>query len=82
MHGAIISQKKGIASPSAGSEGSVYPAAHSKATKQSGKIYERIYDASGKEMQIQSDGSYPAGVRSADWYVNDKKGNKVIIQKL
>ena len=37
---------------------------------------------SGKEMQIQSDGSYPAGVRSADWYVNDKKGNKVIIQKL
>lgn len=26
------------------------------------------------------EGGYPAGVKSADWYVNDKKGNKVVIQ--
>ncbi|PGH37648.1 MAG: hypothetical protein CRN43_19860, partial [Candidatus Nephrothrix sp. EaCA] len=44
--------------------------------------FERIYGTSGKEMQMNPDGSYPTGVRSADWYVTDKKGNKVVIQEL
>jgi hypothetical protein len=31
---------------------------------------------------LSQGGGYPAGVKSADWYVNDKKGNKVIIQAI
>ncbi|NJL76893.1 MAG: RHS repeat-associated core domain-containing protein [Saprospiraceae bacterium] len=80
--GGLMSQKSGVASPSANKEGSVYPEAHNKATKQSGQIFERIYDASGKEMKMAPVGGYPAGVKGADWYVNDKKGNKVVIQTL
>src|SRR5690606_36577721 len=80
--GALISQKKGTSSPGANQAGSVYPKAHSKATKQSGSVHERIYDASGKEMQMSPGGGYPQGVKSADWYVKDKKGNKVVIQEL
>ena len=33
-------------------------------------------------MQMMPGGGYPASVKSADWYVNDKKGNKVIIQAI
>ena len=80
--GAKISQKKGKSSPAAGAAGSVYPKAHGRATKQSGKIYERVYDGSGKEMQMPASGGYPAGVKGADWYVKGKKGNKVVIQDL
>ncbi|HMQ49521.1 MAG TPA: RHS repeat-associated core domain-containing protein [Saprospiraceae bacterium] len=80
--GGLMSQKSGVASPSANQEGSVYPEAHNKATKQSGQVFERIYDASGNEMKMAPGGGYPAGVKSADWYVNDKKGNKVVIQTL
>lgn len=80
--GALISQKKGVSSSAAGTKGSVYKKAHRKATKQSGRIYERIYDASGNEMQMLPGNIYPAGVKSVDWYVNDKKGNKTVIQKL
>ncbi|MEM6524672.1 MAG: type IV secretion protein Rhs [Bacteroidota bacterium] len=80
--GALISQKKGRSSPAAGQAGTVYDKAHQKATNQSGPVFERIYDASGKEMQMLPGNVYPPGVRSADWYVNDKKGNKVIIQNM
>jgi len=47
--GALISQKKGVSSPASNKAGSVYPQAHNRATRQSGQVYERIYDASGKE---------------------------------
>ena len=80
--GGLISQKQGTSSPASNKPGSVYPRAHSRATNQSGSIFERIYDASGKEMKMAPSGGYPAGVKSADWYVKDKKGNKVIIQEL
>ena len=80
--GALISQKKGVSSPASNQAGSVYPHAHSRATKQSGRIYERIYDASSREMQMLPGGGYPQGVNSADWYVKDRKGNKVVIQEL
>jgi hypothetical protein len=80
--GGLISQKKGISSPVSNQDGSVYPNAHLRATKQSGNIYERIYDAFGKEMKMNTDGSYPTGVKRADWYVIDKKSNKVVIQEL
>ena len=80
--GALISQKSGVSSPVADQPGSVYPQAHSRATNQSGLIFQRIYDASGKELQMLSTGAYPEGVRSADWYVSDKKGNKIVIQEL
>ncbi|WP_172805236.1 RHS repeat domain-containing protein [Aquiflexum balticum] len=80
--GGLISQKQGTSSPASNKAGSVYPRAHGRATKQSGSIFERIYDASGKEMKMAPSGGYPAGVKSADWYVKDKKGNKVVIQKV
>jgi hypothetical protein len=60
--GAKISQKSGVSSPAAGKEGSVYETAHQRATNQSGNIYERVYDASGKELKMNADGSYPKGV--------------------
>lgn len=78
--GGLISQKKGKSSPGSNQRGSVYPRAHSKATKQSGRIHERIYDTSGNQLQMLPGNVYPAGVKSADWYVNDKQGNKVVIQ--
>ena len=80
--GALISQKSGVSSPAANQLGSVYQKAHNKATNQSGPIFQRIYDASGNELQMTPSGGYPAGVKSADWYANDKKNNKVIIQTL
>ncbi len=80
--GGLISQKKGVSSPASNQPGSVYQKAHNRATNPSGKIFERIYDASGNEMQMNPGGGYPAGVKSADWYVNDKKGNKVVIQAI
>ncbi len=80
--GGLISQKNGVSSPASNQPGSVYQKAHNKATHQSGQIFERIYDASGNEMQMNPGGGYPAGVKSADWYVNDKKGNKVVIQAI
>ena len=52
------------------------------ATNQSGEIFERIYDTLGKELQMLPGNIYPQGVKSADWYVNDKKGNKVVIQSI
>jgi hypothetical protein len=78
--GALISQKDGISSPSEGKKGSVYQKAHNRATDQSGKVYERIYDAAGNTMQMLPGNVYPQGVKSADWYVIDKKGNVVVIQ--
>jgi hypothetical protein len=78
--GGLLSQKSGISSTASNQPGSVYQKAHDRATNQSGQIFERIYDASGKEMQMRAGGGYPAGVKSADWYVNDKNGNKVLIQ--
>ncbi|WP_323829711.1 RHS repeat-associated core domain-containing protein [Algoriphagus persicinus] len=80
--GGLISQKQGTSSPASNKAGSVYPRAHGRATKQSGSIFERIYDASGKEMKMAPSGGYPVGAKSADWYVKDKKGNKVVIQEL
>ncbi|MEM7550015.1 MAG: RHS repeat-associated core domain-containing protein [Bacteroidota bacterium] len=80
--GALISQKKGQSSPASNQKGTVYDKAHKRATNQSGSIFERIYDGAGKELQMLPGNVYPSGVKSADWYVNDKKGNKVIIQRL
>ena len=80
--GGLMSQKSGISSPASNQAGSVYQNAHNRATNQSGQIFERIYDASGNAVQMLPNGSYPAGVKSADWYVNDKKGNKVVIQAI
>ena len=80
--GALISQKKGVSSPASNQKGSVYNEAHQKATRQSGPVLERIYDASGNEMQMLPGNVYPPGVQRADWYVKDKKGNKVVIQEL
>jgi len=82
--GAKLSQDSGVSSGDPNAKGSVYPIAHIAATPQAGPIYERIYDASGRELQKTPSGGYPAGVQSADWYVNDKlnNNNKVIIQKL
>ncbi|RZK48012.1 MAG: RHS repeat-associated core domain-containing protein [Pedobacter sp.] len=80
--GGLISQKSGISSPASNQPGSVYTRAHGRATNQSGGIFERIYDALGKELQMLPGNIYPQGVKSADWYVNDKKGNKVVIQSI
>jgi RHS repeat-associated protein len=79
--GGLLSQKSGVSSPVANQPGSVYQKAHNRATNQSGQVFERVYDASGNELQMTPSG-YPAGVKSADWYVNDKKGNKVVIQSI
>ncbi len=76
--GGLISQKSGVSSPASNQSGSVYQRAHNRATNQSGQIFERIYDASGNEMQMSPSGGYPTGVKGADWYVNDRKGNKVV----
>jgi RHS repeat-associated protein len=78
--GALISQKRGKSSAAAGQSGSTYTKAHNRATKQSGQVHERIYDASGNVMNMNAQGGYPKGVRSADYYVQDKKGNKTVIQ--
>lgn len=80
--GGRMSLKKGISSPASYQLGSVYTKAHNKATKQSGDIDERIYDAVGKQLQTTPSGGYPAGVKSVDWSVKDKSGNVVVIQKL
>lgn len=80
--GGLISQKNGVSSPESNQPSSVYQKAHNRATNQSGQMFERIYDATGAEMQMLQGGGYPVGVKSADWYVNDKKGNKVIIQAI
>ena len=80
--GGLISQKSGVSSPASNQPSSVYPTAHNRATNQSGQVFERLYDASGNQMQMTPTGGYPSGVKSVDWYVNDKKGNKVIIQTL
>ncbi len=79
--GAEISLASGVSSPSSG-PGSVYQTAHNNATKQSGIVTERIYDSSGNQMQMTPSGGYPSGVKSADWYVKDKNGNIVVIQRL
>ncbi len=80
--GGLISQKQGTSSPASNKPGSVWPRAHGRATKQSGSIFERVYDASGKELQKLPEGGYPTGAKSADWYVRDRRGNKVVIQEL
>lgn len=80
--GAKMSQTAGTSSGVAGTPGSVYPAAHAAATPQAGPIYQRIYDASGRELQMTPSGGYPAGVQSADWYVNGPQNTKVVIQTL
>jgi RHS repeat-associated protein len=79
--GGLISQKNGMSSPVSNQPGSVYQKVHGRATNQSGQVFERIYDSSGRELQMTPTG-YPVGVKSADWYVNDKSGNKVIIQTI
>ena len=80
--GALISQKSGISSPASNNPNSVYPKAHNRATSQSGQIFETLYDASKNVLPMNSNGSYPTGIKSVEWYVNDKKGNNVIIQIL
>jgi hypothetical protein len=80
--GAKMSQTAGASSGVAGTPGSVYPAAHAAATPQAGPIYQRIYDASGRQLQMTPSGGYPAGVQSADWYVNGPQNTKVVIQTL
>jgi hypothetical protein len=80
--GALISQEKGVSSPAQNRLGTVYNQAHNRATRQSGPIYERIYDTSGREMQMLPGGGYPQGVSGADWYVKNRKGDKVVIQEL
>ena len=80
--GALISQKSGVSSPASNVTGTVYPTAHNKATNQSGTIYETVYNALGIILNVLPTGGYPPGAASAEWHVNDKKGNKVIIQKI
>ncbi len=80
--GGLISQKSGKSSPASNDPSSIYPKAHNRATPQSGKIFETLFDASNNVLQINSDGSYPTGIKRVDWYVNDKKGNPIIIQTL
>jgi flagellar hook assembly protein FlgD len=53
-----------------------------KATNQSGTVSETIYDAAGKVLSMTPSGGYPAGVARAEWSVTDKKGTRVIIQKI
>ena len=62
--------------------GTVYGKAHRKATPQSGKIYERIFDGRGNVMQMNADGSYPKGIMRAEWYVKDRRGNETVVQTL
>jgi len=80
--GAALSKKKGVSSPAAGKKGSMYTRAHGKATKQSGNVYETLFDAKGKVIQMTPSGGYPATTKSVEWSVKDKKGNKTVIQKL
>ncbi|MDA3614208.1 RHS repeat-associated core domain-containing protein, partial [Polluticaenibacter yanchengensis] len=80
--GALLSQKSGVSSGASNQSDSVYPTAHNNATSQSGAVFERIYDVSGNEMKMLPGNIYPTGVKKADWYVNDKKNNKVVIQTL
>jgi RHS repeat-associated protein len=54
--GAKISQTSGVSSPMAGQPGSVYEAAHSSATPQSGEQYFDTQDAKGKSVGKQVPG--------------------------
>ena len=78
--GAIISIKNRESSPNSNSANSVYPKAHNKASPQSGPVYQRFYDKNGNELSSLN-GSVPPNTQSADWYVNDRRGNPVVIQK-
>ncbi|WP_245933837.1 DUF6443 domain-containing protein [Candidatus Ulvibacter alkanivorans] len=79
--GALISEKKGVSSPAANAAGTVYNKAHRKATPQSGKVYETLYDASGNVMSMTPSGTYPTGVKKVEWSVKNK-GKTTIIQTL
>lgn len=80
--GSLISQKSGVSSPASNVAGSVYPKAHGRATNQSGAVNETLYGADGKALTMTPSGGYPAGVVKVEWSVTDKKGNKIVIQKL
>jgi RHS repeat-associated protein len=80
--GALISQKSAVSSPASNQKGSVYSSAHSKATSQSGSVFQTVYDAKGNVLTQTSSGGYSGTPTKAEWHVNDKKGNKVVIQKI
>jgi RHS repeat-associated protein len=56
FQGAKISQESGVSSPRSGQPGSVYDAAHNKATKESGKQYMDIQNAQGQSVNEQTPG--------------------------
>lgn len=78
----MISQQSGILSPVSNQKGSVYSTAHSKATNQSGPVFETLYNAAGRVLNMTPLGAYPSGITRVEWHVLDKSGNKVVIQKL
>ena len=80
--GGLKSQRRNEGSGNANDRGSVYSRAHRRATPQSGRIFERIFDAQGNVMQMNPNGSYPSGVSGAEWYVRDRRGNETVIQRL
>ncbi|MBW3520169.1 type IV secretion protein Rhs [Flavobacterium sp. NKUCC04_CG] len=75
--GGLIAQKNGISSPSSINKNSTWPLAHSRATKESGSILQRTYDAKG--MLIRNGSST---IQSADWSVKNRKGNRIILQSI
>jgi hypothetical protein len=78
--GAQISQESGVSSPPSNVEGSIYNAAHNRATPQT-TVYETIYDSKGNKLQMLPDGKYPNNVAKAEWHVT-KNGESKIIQTL
>jgi len=77
FEGALISQKKGVSSPASNTAGSVYEKAHSRATKQSGNVYETVYDGSGKVIQ-----STDPNARMVQWHVIGKNRKEIVIQTI
>lgn len=51
-------------------------------TSQSGVVNEALYGAGGKALTIAQSGGHPSSVVKVEWSVTDKKGNKIVIQKL
>ncbi len=61
--GAKLVQQRGSNSGPASSRNSVYPAAHSSATKPAGPIVDRFYDANGRQIP------YGPNVRSVEFFL-------------
>ena len=75
--GAKISQASGVSSPAAGTEGSVYSAAHAAAAPQSGQIFQRLLDKVGEEVKL-----LPSLAHSVEWYVKQGDRAPAVIQTL